>query len=212
MFVLLGVRNEDIVSIAYTKDFAMNWVNQYVKPYLEIIIMIAVGHDINPGDELAKHLLPAMEALYQGLKRIDLWYINVVTPLQLSWLQVSHPPSAGQFVEQNLLTIRPIIKFMMEHINYRVKPSHKIILCDLYPYYASMNDPAYSNISLDYALLINSSNVIVQDGDIGYTNLLDGLVDDFISAIEKIGLFNDQGLIYIGATGWPITSGRRDDD
>ncbi|XP_021598844.1 glucan endo-1,3-beta-glucosidase-like [Manihot esculenta] len=149
----------------------MNWVNQYVKPYLEIIIMIAVGHDINPGDELAKHLLPAMEAPYQGLKRIDLWYINVVTPLQLSWLQVSHPPSAGQFVEQT-----------------------------------------YSNISLDYALLINSSNVIVQDGDIGYTNLLDGLVDDFISAIEKIGLFNDQGLIYIGATGWPITSGRRDDD
>ncbi|KAG8634427.1 hypothetical protein MANES_17G032500v8 [Manihot esculenta] len=199
MDVILGVGNEDIVKIAYEKGFAQKWVDENVKAYNDTIIfsMIAVGHDISPEDKLAEALLPAMQALQDALPSDELQPIPVVTPLTLNWLENSHPPSAGEFRRKYLPNIKSIVQFMELQLG-------QAILCDLYPYYAMVNDPAYAKIPIEYALL-SSSQVIVQDGNIGYTNLLDGLIDAFISALEKIGQVSFR--IYVGATGWPIASG-----
>ncbi|KAJ9170767.1 hypothetical protein P3X46_018847 [Hevea brasiliensis] len=200
MEVILGVANEDIVQVAFAKGFAQNWVNTYVKPYKTILgfTMIAVGHGISPGDKLAEALLPAMQVLKDALYNADpdLSAIYLTTPFQLNWLSQSYPPSAGTFDPKFLLTIQPIVEFLEQHSPF--------LLCDLYPYYAYKNNPDYKNISLDYALL-SSSNVIVQDGGTGYTNMLDGLIDAFMSAMEKIGVTNVK--VYVSETGWPISPG-----
>lgn len=197
--VILGVGNEDIVKLAFTKGFAENWVNTYVRPYKGAVgfTMIAVGHGINPGDRLAQALVPAMQALKDILHTDEeLLTIYVTTPVNINWLSESHPPSAATFDARYMITIKPIVEFLQQ--------GSPVMLCDLYPYYAYKQNPAYKDIALDYALH-SSSTVMVQDGNIGYTNMLDGLIDAFMFAMEKVGVLDVK--VYVSETGWPISPG-----
>nr|POE64807.1 glucan endo-1,3-beta-glucosidase, basic isoform [Quercus suber] len=62
---------------------------------------------------------------------------------------------------------------------------------------------AIASFLLDYALL-NSSGVVVQDGNLGYQNLFDAMMDSLYSAL-KIGV--DNLTIIVTETGWPSDGG-----
>ena len=72
----------------------------------------------------------------------------------------------------------------------------------MYPYFAYLSDP--TDIKLDYALL-NSSRVVVQDGNLGFQNLFDAMMDSLYSALEKIGAANLT--IIVIEIGWPSDGG-----
>lgn len=197
MEVFLGVENEVIQKIAFQEHAASDWVKQNVLPFVNdvSIVAVVVGHGLLPKNILAPAVLPAMKALKQALIGVGQNGIYVTIPFQRNVLSVSFPPSKGTFDPSTLNIIKPIVDFLATH--------SPLLLCDLYPYYAYTSDPAYQNLPLNYALL-NSEKVIVHDGSFGYTNMLDGMVDAFYSAMEKIGAPHVR--IFVGETGWPFSS------
>ncbi|XP_037491052.1 glucan endo-1,3-beta-glucosidase, acidic-like [Jatropha curcas] len=81
-----------------------------------------------------------------------------------------------------------------------MKKALMLLLCDIYPYETYLMDSHL--VSLNYALL-NNTNVEVVDGPFGYTNMLDGLVDAFYSAIDKLEAGTVK--IVVSETGWPFS-------
>ena len=68
----------------------------------------------------------------------------------------------------------------------------------MYPYFSYLYNP--NDISLSYALF-NSTEVVVRDGSLGYTNLFDAIIDAVYSALEKVGVETVE--IVISESGWP---------
>nr|POE69148.1 glucan endo-1,3-beta-glucosidase, basic isoform [Quercus suber] len=72
----------------------------------------------------------------------------------------------------------------------------------VHPYFAYLSDP--TDFKLDYALL-NSSGVVVQDGNLGYQNLFYAMMDSLYYTLEKIGEANLT--VIVTETGCPSDGG-----
>ncbi|KDP31860.1 hypothetical protein JCGZ_12321 [Jatropha curcas] len=116
--------------------------------------------------------------------------IPISTAIFQQTLSVSYPPSAGSWSSDASPYIIPVAQFL--------QANKYPLLCNVYTYFSYQSDPEH--IRLDYAL-INTSEVTVQDGSLGYTNLLDASIDAIYAALEKVGA-NDVEII-VSETGWP---------
>ncbi|KAK4265634.1 hypothetical protein QN277_026659 [Acacia crassicarpa] len=72
------------------------------------------------------------------------------------------------------------------------------LLVNLYPFYAYASDP--KNIRLDYAQF-SATDIVVQDGSFGYSNLLDAMIDSFYWAMENVGCVDVE--VVVSESGWP---------
>ncbi|KAL4612335.1 hypothetical protein ACB092_08G190700 [Castanea dentata] len=195
--VIVGVVNNDLQGLALSHTAANDWVQTNISPYLPDVNIsyIAAGNEIKPNDPLAKYVGPAMQNLYDAVTSSNFpTQIKVSTAIDMSLMGNTYPPSTGSFSDNASAYINAITSFLVS--------TKAPLLANVYPYFAYLSDP--TEIKLDYALL-NSSGVVLQDGNLGYQNLFDVMIDSLYSALEKIGAANLT--VIVTETGWPSNGG-----
>jgi exo-beta-1,3-glucanase (GH17 family) len=198
--VMLGVPNSDLQSLATNADNARQWVQRNVLNFWPSVKfkLIAVGNEVSPvggSAGLAQYVLPATQNVYQAIRAQGLQdQIKVSTAIDTTLIGTSFPPSKGSFRGDVRSYLDPIIGYLV----YAGAP----LLVNLYPYFSYAGNPR--DISLPYALF-TSPNVMVQDGQYGYQNLFDAMLDSVFAALDNtgIGWVN----IVVSESGWPSDGG-----
>ncbi|KAK4265636.1 hypothetical protein QN277_026661 [Acacia crassicarpa] len=187
----LGIRNEDLPAMSASIDAVNFWFTTNVQPYLNDIVFhyIVVGNEVVPGN-LANYVLPMMLNLQTIIDASSLSGISVTTSVPISVLGTSYPPSLSVFSDESKEVMFGIMGFLAAQANP--------LLVNLYPYFAYVSDP--QNIRLDYAQF-SSTNIMVQDGSLGYLNMLDAMIDSFFWATEKVGIAHVGIVVF--QNGWP---------
>ncbi|KAJ4849486.1 hypothetical protein Tsubulata_030303 [Turnera subulata] len=192
--VILGSLNSDLPQIGGDPAFAAKWVQTNVFPFASNVPFrcISLGNELIPS-ELAQTILPAMQGLQRALIAANL-SIPVTTTVHQAVLSASYPPSAGTLSPGAANFLVPIAQFL--------KANNYPLLFNAYTYFPYRDNQ--KDIRIDYALN-NATEVVVRDGNLGYTNLLDASVDAFYYALEKGGVSNLE--VIVSETGWPSAGG-----
>lgn len=198
--LILGVPNPDLQNLANPSN-AKSWVQRNVREFWPSVRFkyIAVGNEISPVNGgtawMAQYVLPAMRNIYEAIRSAGLQdQIKVSTAIDMTLVGNSYPPSAGAFRGDVRSYLDPIIGFL----NSVRSP----LLANIYPYFSYANNPR--DISLAYALF-TSPSVVVWDGQRGYRNLFDALLDALYSSLERAGGGSVQ--VVVSESGWPSAGG-----
>ncbi|XP_057500301.1 glucan endo-1,3-beta-glucosidase-like [Actinidia eriantha] len=197
---VLDVPNQDLPALASNPNEAAQWIQNNVRNYFPDVKFryISVGNEVNPNDEggtaqYVQFVLPAMRNVYDAIAAAGLQdQIKVSTATFMALVSNSFPPSNGVF--GNAAFMNPIINFLVT--------TNAPLLANIYPYFGYIDNK--SNIGREYALF-TSSGVVVQDGEFGYQNLFDAMLDAMYSAVEKAG--GNAVEIVVSETGWPSDGG-----
>ncbi|KAL6336996.1 hypothetical protein AAG906_036310 [Vitis piasezkii] len=188
--------NEDLCHIATNMANAYSWVHNNIRNYANVNFRyIAVGNEIHPPAWEANHLLGAMKNIHRAISEAGLGnQIKVSTPFSTEILGESYPPSKGSFKPHMESFINPIIRFLVD--------THAPFFLNMYTYFSYIGSPHL--MSLEYALF-TSPGVVVHDGQFGYQNMFDAVLDAAYSALEKAGGGSLE--IVVAETGWPSAGG-----
>ncbi|KAG6682685.1 glucan endo-1,3-beta-glucosidase-like [Carya illinoinensis] len=194
--LIIGISNNNLEALTDAAA-ATDWVEKNVRNYWPDVKFryIAVGNEVNPNDNEAQFVLPAMQNILNATASANLNdQIKVSTAIDTTLLGNSFPPSVGSFSDSASSYINPIIKFLVKN--------GAPLLANLYPYFSYISNP--QDISLSYALF-TSQSIAIMDGNHGYKNLFDAILDSLYSALERAGAPDLQ--IVVSESGWPSAGG-----
>ncbi|KAK9084757.1 hypothetical protein Sjap_025168 [Stephania japonica] len=194
--VTVALPNELLSSVAKKPQFASTWVSKNILPYHPTtqIESIAVGNEVFVDPQnTTLFLVPAMRNLQSSLTKYNLASsIKLSTPIALSALQSSYPPSSGAFKSA---LVEPVIKPLLDFLNETNSP----LFVNAYPFFAySANSDV---ISLDYALFRNNAGNVDPSNGLRYLNLLDAQIDAVYAALTRLNYGNVK--VVVTETGWP---------
>nr|QHN63859.1 beta 1,3 glucanase [Drosera binata] len=192
--VMVGVPNQDLQGIASSQGTTDSWIQNNILRYPNVKWKyITVGNEIRPNldngaSQYAPYVLPAMQNLQNSVNKFGLG-TKVSSAFEMGICINTYPPTQGQFDPSISGYILPIIRFLVAN--------GSPLFLNVYPYFSYIYTP---NMDIRYALF-TSPNVVVQDGQYGYQNLFDAMVDSVYSALEKAG--TGRVKIVVSETGWP---------
>ncbi|KAK1317008.1 Glucan endo-1,3-beta-glucosidase 4 [Acorus calamus] len=188
--------NELLISAAISPSFASKWVSLNISPYLPstLIDTISVGNEVfvDPRN-LSSYLVPAMSNIHQALVNLSLdSSVKVSSPIALSALQSSYPPSSGSFRPDLAGTvIQPMLDFL--------RRTGSFLMVNAYPFFAY--EANSDVISLDYALFRPNPGVVDPGNGLRYLSLLDAQLDAVFAAMAALKY--DDLRVVVTETGWP---------
>ncbi|CAM6084011.1 unnamed protein product [Calypogeia fissa] len=194
--IVIGAGNDQVVPLAQTPGYALQWVNTNVVAYPKTTITaIALGNEVLAyAANVAPQLLPAMQNLHAALVSVGLdKQVKVGTPSALSVLEYSAPPSNASFRSWEGSILGPIMPFLVS--------TGAPFMVNAYPYFAYTGDP--QNTSLNFCLFQPNASETRFDNVTGitYTSMWDAQLDALYTAIAKMGFTNVS--VAVTETGWP---------
>ncbi|GAV85878.1 Glyco_hydro_17 domain-containing protein/X8 domain-containing protein [Cephalotus follicularis] len=193
--VFVALPNELLSSAASDPSFADKWVQANISQYYPAtkIEFIAVGNEVfaDPANT-TNFLVPAMKNIHNSLVKYNLDTIKVSSPIALSALQNSYPPSSGSF--QTGL-VEPVIIPMLDFL----RQTGSYLMVNAYPFFAY--EANADKISLNYALFNENPGVVDSGNGLKYMSLLDAQLDAVFAALSAVN-YSDIKLV-VTETGWP---------
>ncbi|KAK8928584.1 hypothetical protein KSP39_PZI017597 [Platanthera zijinensis] len=192
--VILSPYNEQLMQLALNSSEAARWVETYIVPYARSVDFryISIENEDILGDN-SMFILTVLQKFVNALWAANL-HIPVTTTVSMDVLGTSYKPSQGVFSDKALKVLQPII--------YHLALSKAPLLVNVYPYYAYVAEPDV--VGLDYVLL-KTGGVVVEDGNLGYSNMFDAMVDAMRTALERVGGAAVE--VVVAETGWPSFGG-----
>ncbi|XP_074267196.1 putative glucan endo-1,3-beta-glucosidase BG4 [Silene latifolia] len=189
--LVLGVKNQDIPTLASSLEASEQWVATNVLPYVNDIAIpyVSVGNEVVPG-QFSDGIVPAMQNLQNVLLSHNLQGMRATTVVHMDVLTNTYPPSAATFSEASM----PYMTAILQHLQDVGAP----LLFNIYPYFVYASNP--TDVRLDYAQF-TATGPVISDGNLTYMNLFDAMVDSVFWAMEKIGV-TDVDLV-VSESGWP---------
>ncbi|KAG6405438.1 hypothetical protein SASPL_133027 [Salvia splendens] len=192
---IVSLGNENLARMRDPKQ-ATAWVKSNVQCYLPAtkITFIAIGNEVLTLNDsaLSNNLLPAMESVHTALVSLGLdKQVAVTTAHNLAILEVSYPPSAGQFRRD----LAPKLSCILEFHSKVGSP----FFINAYPFFAYKSNP--KQVQLDFVLFGPGSGIIDQGSGLHYDNMFHAQVDAAYAAMEKLGY--KSVCLQISETGWP---------
>ncbi|KAG8072578.1 hypothetical protein GUJ93_ZPchr0006g46362 [Zizania palustris] len=135
-----------------------------------------------------------MTNVHAALARLNLdKAVKVSSPIALTALASSYPPSAGAFREDLAQAVmKPMLDFLAQTGSY--------LMVNAYPFFAYSGSADL--ISLDYALFRPNAGVLDPGSGLKYLSLLDAQLDAVFTAVSKLGNYNAVHVV-VSETGWP---------
>lgn len=193
--VVVALPNELLSSAATDQSFADKWVQANISQYYPKtkIEAIAVGNEVfvDPKNT-TKFLVPAMKNIQASLAKYNLDSIKISSPVALSALQSSYPPSSGSFKSE---LVEPVIKPMLDFL----RQTGSYLMVNAYPFFAYVDNS--NSISLDYALLRTNPGTVDSGNGLRYNSLFEAQLDAVFAAMNALG-YNDVKAV-VTETGWP---------
>ncbi|KAK8959407.1 hypothetical protein KSP40_PGU018282 [Platanthera guangdongensis] len=196
--VILSPYKEELLLFALRRSAAVGWVEAYIVPFASSVDFryISIGNEDIPGDN-SMYILTVIQNVANALRAANL-YIPVTTTVSMEVLGTSYKPSEGVFSDKALE-----VTCVLEPIIYHLALSKAPLLVNVYPYYAYVAEPDV--IELDY-VLFTTRGVVVEDGNRGYSNMFDAMVDAMRTALERAGGAGVE--VVVSETGWPSFGGK----
>ncbi|KAM1168583.1 hypothetical protein PS1_030590 [Malus domestica] len=193
--VVVALPNELLSSAASDPSFADKWVQSNISHYhpKTQIEAIAVGNEVfvDPNNT-TQFLVPAMKNIQSSLVKYNLSSIKLSSPIALSALNSSYPPSAGAF---NPDLIEPVIKPFLEFLTQ----TSSYLMINAYPFFAY--ESTSDKISLDYALFRTNPGNLDSGNGLKYYSLLEAQIDAVFAAMSAVG--HGDVKVVVTETGWP---------
>ncbi|KAJ7534800.1 hypothetical protein O6H91_12G003900 [Diphasiastrum complanatum] len=194
--VMVGIPNEEILSVGESNVTAANWVKKNIATYLPNtnITGIAVGSEVlSDYPSLASVLLPTINYVHEALVAMSLdTQIKISTPIAASLIEDSFPPSQASFNQTYARTvIEPLLDFLSQTGSY--------LLINIYP--LDIYQQNQKVMSIDYALFRPNSGIMDSNTNLLYTNVFDAMIDAAFSAMAELN--HTDFSVVVSETGWP---------